>query len=382
MTQHDAVQRFAWGTEYLTGIAMVDDQHRQLVHLINAFSDLVTEDAAPEAPLMAAVLSDLADYAGYHFHQEAAICEAAGIDPRHAAQHRSEHAGFLEEVQRRQATLDARNADEAKSLLSFLCHWLTYHILGSDQFMARQMRAIQAGKDPQTAFQDEQRRADPATDTLLRALSELFEEVSARNRALVDLNCSLESKVAERTLELQQANQRLHAIAMTDALTGLPNRRHAMIELSAAWSNATDEDQPLCCMMIDADGFKTINDTAGHDAGDGVLRRLARELRNTIRTDDMVARLGGDEFFVVCPRTSLEGALILAESLRSAVARLNVSAGSTTWHGSISIGVAARNSRMTGSEFLIRAADEAVYVAKRRGRNCVASNPEPAGHES
>jgi hemerythrin len=125
-------------------------------------------------------------------------------------------------------------------------------------------------------------------------------------------------------------------------------------------------------MMIDADGFKQINDTHGHDAGDGVLRALARQLRDAVRTDDLVCRLGGDEFLIICADTPMDGALQLAEKIRSEVAALRVAAGTGEWRGSISVGVAVRTAEMSSMEDLLKTADLGVYAAKRNGRNCVA----------
>ena len=126
-------------------------------------------------------------------------------------------------------------------------------------------------------------------------------------------------------------------------------------------------------MLIDADGFKQVNDSAGHEAGDLVLKALAACLGHAFRTDDLVCRLGGDEFVVLCPNTDLAGALHIAEIARQDVAAMVVAAGSSQWRGSVSIGVAVRTGAMPGAEALIKAADDAVYAAKRRGRNCVAT---------
>jgi hemerythrin len=125
-------------------------------------------------------------------------------------------------------------------------------------------------------------------------------------------------------------------------------------------------------MMVDADGFKQINDNYGHDAGDEVLRQLSKNLRFSMRTDDIVCRLGGDEFLIICPQTSQEGALNAAEFMRQTVATLRIQAEKGVWKGSVSIGVASRSPDMQGPEDLIKAADEGVYIAKRNGRNCVA----------
>lgn len=123
--------------------------------------------------------------------------------------------------------------------------------------------------------------------------------------------------------------------------------------------------------MIDADGFKTINDNCGHDAGDAVLRQLSRRLLHAVRTNDVVCRFGGDEFLVICPNTPLQGALRLAEQLRHEVATLRVPAGKSEWRDSI--GVAVRGATMKGYEDLVKLADEGVYRAKREGRKHVAT---------
>ena len=126
-------------------------------------------------------------------------------------------------------------------------------------------------------------------------------------------------------------------------------------------------------MMIDADGFKGINDSYGHEAGDEVLRQLSLSLKEAVRTDDMVCRLGGDEFLIVCANTPLDGALRTAEKVRSEVANLRVAAGTGAWQGSISVGVAVRQPDMLNIEDLLKTADEGVYIAKRNGRNQVAT---------
>lgn len=182
----------------------------------------------------------------------------------------------------------------------------------------------------------------------------------------------LEQRVTERTQELADANRQLDDIANTDALTQLPNRRHAMRSLNMAWLEAVSNDSALACMMIDADGFKQINDTQGHDAGDRVLRALARQLRNALPTDYLVCRLGGDEFFIICADTPMKTVLQLAERIRAEVASLRVAAGTGEWRGSISVGVAVRTAGMVNMEDMLKVADLGLYAAKRNGRNCVA----------
>jgi hemerythrin len=266
----------------------------------------------------------------------------------------------------------AERYEAAQRLLKFLTYWLAHHILGTDQSMARQVAAIQAGQKPEEAFAAEQVMKEGATEPLLHALTGLFQQVSERNRELQELNATLETKVAQRTHSLAEANHLLEQMARTDVLTGLPNRRHAMAALAQAWLASVQDASPLACMMIDADGFKQANDKYGHDAGDEVLRQLSRQLRYTVRTDDIVCRLGGDEFLIICPNTTVEGALQVAETMRREIAKLHVPVNGGEWLGSISVGVATKSAAMRNFEELIKAADEGLYTAKRDGRNRVA----------
>jgi hemerythrin len=365
------MESFHWDSHFETGLAEVDQQHHFLVDLINRFGDLLTQVAPVSRGALEQVLNELAAYSQYHFKDEQGLMQRAGIDARHFARHLQVHDSFLQEVTRLGQTVLQRS-EAAEPLLKFLIYWLACHILGTDQSMARQLRAIAAGQTPEAAYLDEKDVNEAIIEPLLNALNGLFHEISERNRDLLELNRTLETRVAERTRSLSEANRRLEEIALTDVLTGLPNRRHAMARLAQAWAESSQMDAPLACMMIDADGFKQINDRYGHDAGDEVLRQLARQLRYAVRSDDVVCRLGGDEFLIICPATAMDGALQAAEATRQEIANLHVAAGEGgEWAGSISVGVAVRTADMQGPEDLIKAADDGVYLAKRKGRNCV-----------
>lgn len=358
---------FVWDKQFETGVPLIDEQHHALVDLINRFGDSLIDDRA--APPVADLLGDLERYAQFHFGEEEGLMAEAGIAARHVSEHQKGHRDFIDEV-RRMSSAVVEGHLAADALLRFLTYWLAYHILGTDQVLARQIAAVRAGAGADRAFAEAAAPAPGPTQPLLQSLNGLFQLVSERNRELAEANRTLESKVAERTRALMEANTQLEAIARTDVLTGLPNRRHALAQLGAAWSDV--ERQPLSCMMIDADGFKQINDRYGHDAGDAVLRALATALRHAIRTDDIVARLGGDEFLIICPRTPRRGAVLLAEQVRMAVSSVRVPVGEVgIWSGSVSIGVAERTASIQSVDDLIKAADMAVYTAKRNGRDRV-----------
>jgi diguanylate cyclase (GGDEF)-like protein len=188
------------------------------------------------------------------------------------------------------------------------------------------------------------------------------------------LYASLEGKVAERTEELEAANQQLQKLSVTDALTGLANRRQLANLLEAEWQRGQRRAEPLAVAMIDIDHFKLYNDHYGHLIGDTCLRRVAAAINETVRTNDMVARYGGEEFVIVLPGATLEAASRVADRVRTAVLALAephaaASAGLVT----VSIGVASTlPAPEKVAEELVAAADAQLYRAKRDGRNRVA----------
>lgn len=359
-----------WDQLLDTGLEETDRQHQHLVNLINSFGDAVANRRV-NAINLTTLYGELVDYTRYHFEEEERLMVQSHIDSRHTEQHIRMHQGFIAEVDRLHQGYLNNQLMGGASLFDFLLNWVVYHIMGTDMSMARQFQAIATGICPQTAYEQEGRHGDKRTALLLRSLKNLFEQVSQRNQQLAALNNNLEEKVRQRTRELETANTHLENLASTDSLTGLVNRRRAIEILRLLWQETETDGQPLACMMIDADNFKQINDHFGHDAGDEVLRVLAREMTHAVRTDDSVCRLGGDEFMLICPATDAAGALYLAEMLHKHIASLQVRAGAGFWRGSVSIGVAVRQMEMKNIDALIKAADLSLYAAKAAGRNCV-----------
>jgi len=364
------MESFAWTSHFETGLPTVDEQHQHLVKIINRYGASLSENELV-FDAMESVCAELFDYAGYHFREEEELMSQVGIDPRHFGYHMELHQGFLAEATSIHASITPDDHKVARQLLSFLVHWLAYHVLHVDQNMARQLAAIRSGSTPGEAYEAEEHNIDSSTAPLIGALSGMFQLVSDRNADLDQANKSLEAKVAKRTKALAAANLRLEELALTDSLTGLPNRRHAMRRLADLWEESLQARTPLVCIMIDADNFKEVNDNHGHDVGDTVLRDLARTLRDCLRNDDVVCRLGGDEFLLICPATNQEGGMRVALQVWETVSALRVPAGDEVWHGSISVGVASRAPNMKDYEELIRLADEGLYAAKRDGNNCV-----------
>ena len=174
--------------------------------------------------------------------------------------------------------------------------------------------------------------------------------------------------------DLVEAAGRLSVMAATDGLTGLANRRAFDAALAGAWQTAAENGTPLALLMIDADRFKGYNDRYGHPAGDLVLQRIAGCIQvNTRCPGDFGARYGGEEFAALLPGAGLQSAVGIAERLRSTVADLGIPHdASPNGQITVSIGVAVAHPRRgTGADQLLRQADEALYEAKRAGRDRV-----------
>ena len=190
-------------------------------------------------------------------------------------------------------------------------------------------------------------------------------------KLLEEANRELETKVRERTAELEQANKRLERLAITDDLTGLFNRRHLMRKLGMECARSLRYNGRLALLMLDLDRFKRINDRHGHACGDYILKQVALILNDNTRSSDIVARFGGEEFTIVLLETTGERAYKVAENLRRIVQEKNFEYEGQQISLSISIGVASYPDAARSPDELLRAADQALYQAKEAGRNKV-----------
>lgn len=187
--------------------------------------------------------------------------------------------------------------------------------------------------------------------------------VIAWNRQLMRLN----KKLALAHKELAVASEELKRISITDVLTTLYNRGHVENKLNEEMSRHIRYKRDLSVIMVDLDYFKQINDTHGHHEGDRVLRDFSAMVKSNIRDSDIPGRWGGEEFLIICPESDLDGAVFLAENLRDKTSQIPFP---VTGPQSASFGVATFTPGESRDE-LVRRADEALYLAKRNGRNCV-----------
>ena len=210
----------------------------------------------------------------------------------------------------------------------------------------------------------------------------LREELRTREqlgREIQAANARLEDKVRQRTAELQEANRRLSTLSTTDSLTGLANRRKFDEVWQTEWQRSVRQGMPLAVIMLDVDFFKRYNDHRGHQAGDACLQQVAHILAAGVqRAGELVARYGGEEFVLVLPGARLGDAQASAERIRAAVQAAAIAHPDSPLGPcvTVSLGFAADMPRLgEDPEWLLRAADAALYQAKAQGRNCCCASP-------
>lgn len=214
-------------------------------------------------------------------------------------------------------------------------------------------------------------------DYLVKPVSEvvLKAKVNAMRRI-----AQMRSSLLVLTRKLDDANRELTRLSSVDGLTGIANRRRFDETLHREWRRASRTGKPFSLLVIDVDHFKLFNDNYGHQVGDECLKAVARTLEQLLRRPpDLVARYGGEEFAAILPETELDGALAVAEGMRAGIEELGITHRFSATAGVVTISIgAATMTPERGDEHgfvgLLKAADDALYRAKKNGRNKVAAS--------
>jgi diguanylate cyclase (GGDEF)-like protein len=217
-----------------------------------------------------------------------------------------------------------------------------------------------------------------AYDYLIKPFEDLELVSAVVNRAIEKIRLIVENQVLVEKLrrnneELEHLNKSLRELAIRDGLTGLYNHRYFQEALAMELARSKRYEKAFSLIFMDVDYFKTYNDTHGHVKGDKVLQTLAKLINNNIRRCDFAARYGGEEFVIILPETEDEGARHYAENIRKKIAEAPISGRETQPSGMItaSMGVATFPHNGQESSELIQHADNALYQAKRSGKNCI-----------
>lgn len=212
---------------------------------------------------------------------------------------------------------------------------------------------------------------------LLREITGQRQALKENERALQEYNAVLEERVDERTWALEKANQALQVAneqlataAATDELTGIANRRHFLSEARRELARLRQSGETAAVIMVDLDSFKAINDNYGHEAGDVVLRAVMDPMSESMRPRDLLGRMGGEEFLILLSGVDLTTATRVAERMRAAIESMRIEYRGQQIQVTASFGVTRWNGQSLLDD-LIRHADEALYHAKKNGRNRV-----------
>jgi diguanylate cyclase len=296
--------------------------------------------------------------------------------------------GLLPELKRTIDILMSNNQEFTQALNAELYHRFCdtgrhFNLLdetgGRLQYTVDQvMRAIKAASGDASAFgqtldhYSSEMGGAPGDEEVRALVSGLILET----QRMAERNRSLENKLSESSGEIAELRQNLEVVrreALTDALTGIPNRKFFENRLRAAARDAMESGEAVSLLIADIDHFKQFNDTYGHQLGDQVLRLVARTLTDSVKGRDTPARYGGEEFAIILPQTRLQDAEGLADQIRRTIMRRRIvrkPTGDDLGTITLSIGVSCYR---PGEQLMetIRRADAALYEAKRRGRNRV-----------
>ncbi|MCL7751611.1 diguanylate cyclase [Guyparkeria hydrothermalis] len=265
------------------------------------------------------------------------------------------------------------------ALMVFLPYRLGRSVVAPIETLTQTFRRLSRGQDAADLDLTEAGYEFHELTRAAHVFREKNEETERLLREYQELNEVLEQRVEERTEALQAANAQLETLSRTDGLTDLANRRAFEEVLEREWAVAVRTKMALSMVMLDVDHFKPFNDRYGHPAGDECLRRIARVLEGPVRrSNDLAARYGGEEFVLILQDSDRDGALTVAEGLQRAVRELAIpNADSSVGVVTVSVGVATRlpdDAGQTPAD-LVRRADEALYLAKREGRDQVRFMP-------
>jgi diguanylate cyclase (GGDEF)-like protein len=255
-------------------------------------------------------------------------------------------------------------------LFSFLAYRVTGAVVQPIERLSDWARRIAQGQTdlefPDTGGRDELGLLARTFNDMMRQLRRNQDEIETANRSLLD-----------RNLRLQQANEVLNQLSITDGLTKLHNHRFFQDHLTREIKRVSRTGESLAMLLIDIDDFKQLNDRFGHAAGDEMLKRIAPLLNQAVRETDLVARYGGEEFVILALNTDAQGAYPLAEKVRTSIAESSFILDDSLRPLRITVSVGVATYQGNRKRFFQRA-DEALYRAKAQGKNCVVLDEEDA----
>ena len=370
----DFFEAFPWNKGFELGIPTIDDQHKQLIVLINRLVNTLIHNEPME---INEAFNALAEYADFHFAAEEAIWTKYLQDDDWVASHSHNHASFLPAVK----AIQEKEADKPlheiiEKILRFLTRWLAFHIIDDDKRLAIAIKALESGLSIDEAKRHAELEMDSSINILIDIVLSMYDGLSSRT---LNLMRERQARLAAET-ELKQVNQKLETLSITDQLTGLFNRRHFDQVLDQALRKATLEQESLNFFLIDIDYFKRLNDRYGHQQGDEALQQVAQQLQILCQcADDYAFRLGGEEFGIVSVSSPESDEQHFAQSICESISALAIENldSDTSDVLTVSVGVVSVTPQPSETrDKLMQLADKCLYSAKNKGRNRVVSMAE------
>jgi diguanylate cyclase (GGDEF)-like protein/hemerythrin-like metal-binding protein len=368
----DDFEVFLWNKNFETGVEIIDEQHKNLVSLLNKLTVTLIYDDSFE---VARVFEEMAAYAEYHFKTEEAIWAPCFKDDAWLTSHQEIHSSFIPSVLKlKEEQGDMPLRETMEHILKFLIHWLVYHIVDSDKRMAIVLENMQAGASLEEAKNISDEEMYNSAQVLIDTVLIMYDEISSRTLSL--MRERLKRKAAEEALI--QANRELEKRAITDQLTGLFNRRHFDEVFALELRKNRRNKRNLTLIMLDIDFFKKLNDQYGHAQGDSALEKLGQLLKELCRRPgDIAFRIGGEEFAIVISEQSPSSSHGFAERIRGKVEALKIPSvnNDAMIRIRVSVGVITKVPELTDSvKTYMNEADARLYRAKGQGRNQIVSS--------
>ncbi|MBZ7996575.1 diguanylate cyclase [Campylobacter canadensis] len=384
------IQEAVWSSDLDIGLEEVDSEHRIFMDLIKKAYISINNSYVEFDKNFKEIIQHLL----IHFRNEEAFMKAQGIYSKYIEEHQVIHSDFIIQIQNLQRNFIKVNSDSevnyqvafAINAIDFIKEWLIFHIVGQDSDIAKQIELIQDKHiSAEEAYKTMQESKNKNVSILIKTINSLLKILEIRNSKLNEI----EQDVENRLKKSQEENERIISDnkmkSLTDQLTGIFNRRYAMELLEDISKN---ENLIYSIISFDLDGFKGVNDTYGHEAGDKVLKVFSNTvedylIRANYRGKDPMfhenkaffCRFGGDEFAIILPNTNIDDALKLANGIHAAINNITVytDAGVVLWKGKSSLGVASKSLEHTTYNDVIKEADEYLYEVKNSGKNRVGS---------
>jgi diguanylate cyclase (GGDEF)-like protein/hemerythrin-like metal-binding protein len=367
------IEIFPWSLHFATGVELIDAQHQELVRILNEICSGVLSTKDYDGAIDRLFL-ELISYTKRHFEREEAFFDQHDLPPQLVDDHKEKHRFLVAEAHRLKDYYENHPQDnnDLEELLTTLALWLTRHILSEDMWLVMVIDCLDNGMSLDEAKQHANQEMEGASGTFGRIMGSKVQAASANVRALrreTDIRRKLEDQLYEEIEERRLAEKKLEFLAEHDVLTSLPNRRLYDALASAALKVARRNKASNAVLFLDIDGFKGINDTLGHRTGDELLIQISARLSDCVREADVVARVGGDEFaFLLGGDCGHEDAKLVAEKIVKAIARPFLLEERPA-DLSASVGVALYPEDGVQLDDLLRHADDAMYTAKKGGKN-------------